>query len=309
MSTSRGVNEIASVHFTRARRDPFGHWWRISIDRLLAGKSVYRVFELVADRIGDVDGPWMWRHSAGVRDDELSENVGILGFHRGSLVGRGEGGEHRVAGLDLGQIAFDDHGLITLRATSEVPPHRVNRFPSRRAHGRLPRHWSTRPSTSRLSSTGRRASASSRSRSICTRAVSATKSTSVRRSRSRSELTSRKPSSCRPTKCGSAQAEVGRRDLYHRDILGASPPRQRLFHVRARRARIGSGQPGRGGSRSGNHMVRPGARGTPWIRSFAFHAMTERCGSGEESHSHLIRMARWLAILRRCCPPVSPSSR
>ena len=45
------------------------------------------------------------------RDDELSEAVRVPGFHRGSLVGSRESGEHGITGLDLGKIAFDDLDL------------------------------------------------------------------------------------------------------------------------------------------------------------------------------------------------------
>jgi len=97
---------------------------------VLAGKSQYRTFQVVADHVRNVRGPRMGRRPACVRDDELSEAVGVPGFHRRSLVGNREGGEHRVAGLDLGKIAFDDLHLSALRLASEVAPHRINRFPS-----------------------------------------------------------------------------------------------------------------------------------------------------------------------------------
>ncbi len=72
----------------------------------------------------------MRRRSAGVGDNGLAEAVGVPGFHRRSLVGRREGGENCVAGLDLGEITFDDLRLVTVRPAAEVPPHRVNRLPS-----------------------------------------------------------------------------------------------------------------------------------------------------------------------------------
>lgn len=49
-------------------------------------------------------------------------------LHRGALVRRGEGREHRVAGGDLGQVALDDLRLVALGAAAEVAPHRVDRL-------------------------------------------------------------------------------------------------------------------------------------------------------------------------------------
>jgi hypothetical protein len=47
-------------------------------------------------------------------------------FHRRSLVGREEGREHGVAPVDVGQIAFDDLGLVALRSAPEVAAHRID---------------------------------------------------------------------------------------------------------------------------------------------------------------------------------------
>ena len=73
------------------------------------------VLEVGADRGGDVDRPRMRRRAARVGDDGLAGGVRVPGLHRRPLVRRGEGGEHRVAGVDLGEVALDD-----LRA--RVPP-------------------------------------------------------------------------------------------------------------------------------------------------------------------------------------------
>jgi len=94
------------------------------------GESLYRAFEVVADHIRNVRGPRMWRRPAGVRHDELSEGVGMPGFYRRSLVGKRKGSKDRVAGLDLGEITFDDLRLLALRLASEIPPHWVNGLPS-----------------------------------------------------------------------------------------------------------------------------------------------------------------------------------
>jgi len=91
---------------------------------------LYRAFEVVADHIRNVRGPRMWRSPAGVCHDQLSEGVGMPGFHRRSLVGKRKSSKHRVAGLDLGEVTLDDLRLLALRLASEIAPHWVNGFPS-----------------------------------------------------------------------------------------------------------------------------------------------------------------------------------
>ena len=58
----------------------------------------------------------------------MPERVRVPGLHRRALVGRGEGGEHGVAGGDLLEVALDDLGLVPLRVAAEVAAHRVDRL-------------------------------------------------------------------------------------------------------------------------------------------------------------------------------------
>ena len=97
---------------------------------VLAGKGQYGTLQVVTDHIRNVSRPRMRRRSTGVCDDALSENMGVPGLHSRSLVGSRECGEHRLAGLDLGEIAFDDFYLVTLRVAAEVSPHGVDWLPS-----------------------------------------------------------------------------------------------------------------------------------------------------------------------------------
>jgi hypothetical protein len=101
-----------------------------SVRRARAGESLHGAFQLVADHIGDVDGPRMRRRPARIRDDRLPQRVGVPGFHRGSLVRGREGSEDCVAVPDLRKIALDDLRLPALGLTPVVASHRVDRFPA-----------------------------------------------------------------------------------------------------------------------------------------------------------------------------------
>src|SRR5436309_14349358 len=54
----------------------------------------------------------------------------VPSLHRGALVGSGEGGEHDVAGLDVGEVTPDDLRLVSLGAAAKVAAHRIHRLPA-----------------------------------------------------------------------------------------------------------------------------------------------------------------------------------
>src|SRR2546429_481504 len=56
--------------------------------------------------------------------------MGVPRLHRGALVGSGEGSEHDVAGLDVGEITVDDLPLVSLGPAAKVAAHRIHRLPA-----------------------------------------------------------------------------------------------------------------------------------------------------------------------------------
>ena len=50
----------------------------------------------------------------------------VPGLHRRPLVRRGERGEHDVARVDVGEVAFHDLRLVADRPVAEVAPHRID---------------------------------------------------------------------------------------------------------------------------------------------------------------------------------------
>ena len=80
--------------------------------------------------------PGMDRRAARVGDDAGAGAVRVPRLHRRALVGCCERREHRVAGVDVGEVALDDLALVPLRAPAEVAAHRVDRLPARRPHER-----------------------------------------------------------------------------------------------------------------------------------------------------------------------------
>ncbi len=56
----------------------------------------------------------------------LAERVCIPRLHRRSLVGGGERGEHRVAGVNVREVAFHDLRPVTLRRAAEIAAHRID---------------------------------------------------------------------------------------------------------------------------------------------------------------------------------------
>lgn len=66
-----------------------------------------------------------------VCEHRLVERVCIPRLHRRSLVGGGERGEHRVAGLNVREVAFHDLRFVTLRRAAEVATHRIDGLESR----------------------------------------------------------------------------------------------------------------------------------------------------------------------------------
>ena len=92
------------------------------------------VHEVRMDGLGDVDRPGMRARPARVDDDALALGVRVPGLHRGALVGRREGGEHGVAGVDVGQVAEHDLLLVALGAPAEIAAHGIDRLPAERAH-------------------------------------------------------------------------------------------------------------------------------------------------------------------------------
>ena len=67
--------------------------------------------------------------------DLFGKKVGIVsGAKRFTYAQFGERCEHRIASVDVGEVAFDDLPLVPFRAPSEVAPHRVDRLPAERPH-------------------------------------------------------------------------------------------------------------------------------------------------------------------------------
>src|SRR5207253_8983142 len=85
---------------------------------------------------GDVHRPRVRRGPAGVGDDPLAGPVRVPGLHRGPLVGMRERGEHRVARVDVGEVAAHDLRLAAARPAAEVAAHRIDRLPASRADER-----------------------------------------------------------------------------------------------------------------------------------------------------------------------------
>ena len=79
----------------------------------------------------------MRRPAGRVGDDRFPQAVRVPGLHRRALIGLAEVGEHGVAGLDVGKVALDDLGFVTLRPAAEVAAHRIHRLPAELAHEQL----------------------------------------------------------------------------------------------------------------------------------------------------------------------------
>ena len=78
--------------------------------------------------VRDVDRPRVGRRAARVHDDALAARVRVPRFHGRALVGAREVGQHRVARIDLLEVALDDFALVSLGAAAEVALHGIDRL-------------------------------------------------------------------------------------------------------------------------------------------------------------------------------------
>jgi len=84
------------------------------------------VFEIGADRVGDIDRPWMRPAAARIGDNLFAMLVRKPSLHRGSFVRRRERCQNGIAKLDISQITLHNLLLMTLRPATEIAPHRID---------------------------------------------------------------------------------------------------------------------------------------------------------------------------------------
>ncbi len=84
------------------------------------------LFEIGADRVGDIHRPWMGPAAAGVGDNAFAMLMRKPSLHRGPFVRRRERCQNGIANLDISQITLHNLLLMTLRPATEIAPHRID---------------------------------------------------------------------------------------------------------------------------------------------------------------------------------------